>query len=269
MGTRPLPGHRRGQAIETTSSVRVPLGVGISTTSPAGAHERLGDRRLDGQPPCRGVGVDRRDERVLRLLPAGAVGEHDLAAERDRVGAGLRLDDLRAGDRWSRSRRILVSRIAWASLASWYSAFSLRSPSSRAALMRSAISPRADGLELLDLRLDALVVRPGHRAGRRRARSGLLVLAAGELLEQLERGDLRRRGGDLAAAEVLHLGPERGVHGDLLAAGVLEHDRRAAVAVSRRSREPAALRAAVSTVIASSRQWPSASSCSSGDICSR
>src|SRR4051794_17326686 len=36
-----------------------------------------------------------------------------------------------------------VSRNAWSFLASWYSEFSLRSPHSRAVLMRSAISPRA------------------------------------------------------------------------------------------------------------------------------
>src|SRR6478609_7690760 len=43
----------------------------------------------------------------------------------------------------SRRRRILVSRCAWSFLASWYSEFSLRSPHSRAVLMRSAISRRA------------------------------------------------------------------------------------------------------------------------------
>src|SRR4051812_33778964 len=40
-------------------------------------------------------------------------------------------------------RRIFVSRCAWSFLASWYSAFSLRSPHSRAVLIRSAISRRA------------------------------------------------------------------------------------------------------------------------------
>src|SRR3954452_15198640 len=42
----------------------------------------------------------------------------------------------------SRIRRIFVSRCAWSFLASWYSEFSLRSPHSRAVLMRSAISLR-------------------------------------------------------------------------------------------------------------------------------
>src|ERR1044071_9426995 len=40
-------------------------------------------------------------------------------------------------------RRIFVSRCAWSFLASWYSEFSLRSPHSRAVLIRSAISLRA------------------------------------------------------------------------------------------------------------------------------
>src|SRR4051794_6039883 len=44
----------------------------------------------------------------------------------------------------SRRRLILVSRCAWSSLAMWYSAFSLRSPSSRATLIRAAILVRAE-----------------------------------------------------------------------------------------------------------------------------
>src|SRR4051812_46744006 len=40
-------------------------------------------------------------------------------------------------------RRIFVSRCAWSFFASWYSEFSLRSPHSRAVLIRSAISRRA------------------------------------------------------------------------------------------------------------------------------
>ena len=43
----------------------------------------------------------------------------------------------------SRIRRIFVSKCAWSFLASWYSEFSLRSPHSRAVLIRSAISARA------------------------------------------------------------------------------------------------------------------------------
>ena len=87
------------------------------------------------------------------------------------------------------------------------------------------------------------------------------LVVARELLEQLQRGRLRRRRRDLAAAEVLELRIERGVHGDLVAAGVLQHDRRAAAAVVARRAPPpvAAVRAATSTVMASSRQWATAS----------
>ena len=62
----------------------------------------------------------------------------------------------------SRMRRIFVSRCAWSFLASWYSEFSLRSPHSRAVLMRSAISAPRDGLELLELGLQRLQALGGH-----------------------------------------------------------------------------------------------------------
>src|SRR3954454_9636748 len=55
--------------------------------------------------------------------------------------AALRWKTRAARSRWLR-RWIFVSRCAWSSFAMWYSAFSLRSPRSRAALMRSAISAR-------------------------------------------------------------------------------------------------------------------------------
>src|SRR5215210_8981767 len=53
-----------------------------------GADERLGDGRLDGQPPGRRVGVDGRDERVGQRLAAAAVRQLDLAPERDGAAAG-------------------------------------------------------------------------------------------------------------------------------------------------------------------------------------
>jgi hypothetical protein len=91
-----------------------------------------------------------------------------------------------------------------------------------------------------------------------------------ELVEQLERRGLRRRGADLAAAEVLQLREEARVDGDLLRAGVLEDDDRAAgerapVLAS----SPSAAPAAVSTATASWRQCATASSRSAGLICAR
>ena len=97
----------------------------------------------------------------------------------------------------------------------------------------------------------------------------MVLLVAGELLEQLERGGLGGRRGDLAAAEVLELRVEARVHGDLVAARVLEHDRCAAAGLASAGSGPAAVRAAVSTVIASSRQCPTASACSASLMSAR
>ena len=61
----------------------------------------------------------------------------------------------------------------------------------------------------------------------------LVLVAARELLEQLQGGGLGGRRGHLAAAEVLELRVEAGVDGDLVAAGVLEDDRGPAALLDR------------------------------------
>ena len=63
--------------------------------------------------------------------------------------------------RW-RSCRIFVSSRAWAFLASWYSAFSLRSPKPRAVLISSAIATRAGPFERGDLGAQRLEPCGGH-----------------------------------------------------------------------------------------------------------
>src|SRR5687767_13419145 len=54
--------------------------------------------------------------------------------------------------------------------------------------------------------------------------AGAGIVFVGDLLEQLECGDLGRRGADLAATQVLQLREEGRVNGDLLRPRVLEHD---------------------------------------------
>ncbi len=68
--------------------------------------------------------------------------------------------------------------------------------------------------------------------GRSGQRLVLALVLARELLEQLEGGGLGGRGRHLAAAEVLELRVEARMHGDLVAAGVLEHDRGAAAGLA-------------------------------------
>jgi hypothetical protein len=66
------------------------------------------------------------------------------------------------------------------------------------------------------------------RARSRGSAAELVLVIARELLQQLEGGGLGGRRRHLAAAEVLQLRVEARVHGDLVAAGVLQHDRGAA-----------------------------------------
>ena len=126
---------------------------------------------------------------------------------------------------------------------------------------------RSDGCGIADY--EALFAALGRKPPVARLGVELVLVLARELLEQLQRGRLRGRRGDLAAAEVLQLRVEARVNGDLVAARVLEHDRaRPPVSPSPRS-GPAAVRAAVSTVIASSRQCPTASDCSASFMSAR
>jgi len=102
-------------------------------------------------------------------------------------------------------------------------------------------APHAEhaGVELV------VLLRPADRQGqvvpctvcicppprRRVAARRLLALGFGvgaERVQQLERRDLGRRAGDLAAAEVLQLGVEARVNGDPVSVDVLEHDHRSA-----------------------------------------
>ena len=114
---------------------------------------------------------------------------------------------------FSRSLAILVSRCAWSFLASWYSLFSLRSPHSRAVLMRSAISrlPSPSG------RLGSALRRSGRRPSSdslHRSRSRDYSIASrrpGHPLEIGARGAMRasRRSGRSRPARAAAAAPAR------------------------------------------------------------
>ncbi len=116
----------------------------------------IGDS-AERRPAARSASVE--PTRVQVLTCASLLVEHlGGSAEGEAVGGSVGLDDDRLRRR-SRRRLIRVSRCAWSSLAMWYSAFSLRSPSSRATLIRAAISIGL-AFELLDLLAQGRDPRP-------------------------------------------------------------------------------------------------------------
>ena len=112
--------------------------------------DRLARRRRPSAPappatpaeslPGLQVGLGRADERE-RLLRGRAPRRRRAPSRRSATvsASSAGASTTRALRRRSVSRAIFVSRCAWSSLAAWYSAFSLRSPCSRAAVIRSAI----------------------------------------------------------------------------------------------------------------------------------
>ena len=100
----------------------------------------------DSRPAARSASVG---PTIVQLNALARLLVDDLGggAEGDDARGRVGLDDDGVAQALCR-RWILVSRCAWSSLAMWYSAFSLRSPISRAKGMRLAMSLAALGLEL-------------------------------------------------------------------------------------------------------------------------
>ena len=161
-----MRGHHASRASFLTTKVRDAAAGSRPRPAcrPSASRRALADRRLGREAALGQVGLGRADQgpgvdlavRLVEDLGGAAEGEARRRRRRPRPRP-------RCASR-SRRRLIRVSRCAWSSLAMWYSAFSLRSPSSRAALIRAAISVAAGGLPGCSISVPQLVdTLPGDR----------------------------------------------------------------------------------------------------------
>ena len=100
------------------------------------------DRRLSGKAALGEVGLGRPDQGPGVTVPLSLSRTSAVSPNANASSASGLASITTAFCRRSRRRLIRVSRWAWSSLATWYSAFSLRSPSSRATLIRADIAWR-------------------------------------------------------------------------------------------------------------------------------
>src|SRR3954447_12121740 len=126
----------------STRQRRGPLGASTSTTSPGAAPISacaIGDS-AERRPVLRSASVGPTS---VNVWPRPVFSSTTCTVEpKWTLSASMGAATTCARRRRSARRWIFVSRCAWSSLAAWYSAFSLRSPCSRAAEMRRAMAWR-------------------------------------------------------------------------------------------------------------------------------